>query len=339
MEARALELDAVTFRHMVSAPAPFRPWKKRFGPGVFEVSLTLHPGQILGLVGPNGAGKTTLLRAIAGILPIQHGQMAHIIAGERTPLEANELRALVGHMPEQVRWQGPQSVHDALMELAEMRGVEEKRVSGLLQLVGLSERMDGALSGLSQGMRQRLTLAASLLGSPKYLLLDEPLNGLDPVAAAAFVKLLNQLKDKGVSIVISSHQVAGLQEITDRIALMHRGQLLACDRIDAMAESLGLQSKITVTGRGILPDFSWCKAIEGEPKIKNDGWSVDLIDDGSVSIEAFIERSIALQTWTPKHPGIVEMLCAATGMDVDEIGLDIASPSLLPHRRIGGEEE
>jgi ABC-type multidrug transport system ATPase subunit len=242
-------------------------------------------------------------------------------------------------MPEQVRWQGPQSVHDALMELAEMRGVEEKRVSGLLQLVGLSERMDGALSGLSQGMRQRLTLAASLLGSPKYLLLDEPLNGLDPVAAAAFVKLLHQLKDKGVSIVISSHQVAGLQEITDRIALMHRGQLLACDRIDAMAESLGLQSKITVTGRGILPDFSWCKAIEGEPKIKNDGWSVDLIDDGSVSIEAFIERSIALQTWTPKHPGIVEMLCAATGMDVDEIGLDIASPSLLPHRRIGGEEE
>lgn len=339
MEGAALELDAVTFRHMVSAPAPFRPWKKRFGPGVFDISFRLQPGQILGLVGPNGAGKTTLLRTIAGILPIQGGQLVHITSGERTPLETSELRSLVGHMPEQVRWQGTQAVHDALMELAEMRGVEQKRVDGLLKLVGLSSRTNEPLSGLSQGMRQRLTLAASLLGSPKYLLLDEPLNGLDPVAAAAFVKLLHQLKDKGVAIVISSHQVAGLQEITDRIALMHRGQLLACDRIDAMAESLGLQSKITVTGRGPIPDFSWCTAVEGGPKHTDGAWSVDLVDDGTASIEAFIERGIALQTWTPKHPGIVEMLCAATGMEIDEIGLDIASASLLPHRRIGGEEE
>ncbi len=339
MEGAALELDAVTFRHMVSAPAPLRPWKKRFGPGVFEVSLRLQPGQILGLVGPNGAGKTTLLRTIAGILPIQGGQLVHITPNERIPLETNELRSLVGHMPEQVRWQGTQSVHDALMELAEMRGIEQKKVDGLLKLVGLSSRMEGPLSGLSQGMRQRLTLAASLLGSPKYLLLDEPLNGLDPVAAAAFVKLLHQLKHKGVAIVISSHQVAGLQEITDRIALMHRGQLLACDRLDVMAESLGLNSKIIVTGHGTLPDVSWCTAIQGEPVDTDGGWSVDLVDDGTASIEAFIERGIALQTWTPKHPGIVEMLCAATGMEIDEIGLDIASPSLLPHRRIGGEEE
>ena len=339
MEGAALELDAVTFRHTVSAPAPFRPWKKRFGPGVFDISLRLQQGQILGLVGPNGAGKTTLLRAIAGVLPIQSGRLIHITPDKRTPLETNELRSIVGHMPEQVRWQGTQSVRDALMELAEMRGIEQKKVDGLLKLVGLSSRMNGPLSGLSQGMRQRLTLAASLLGSPKYLLLDEPLNGLDPVAAAAFVKLLHQLKDKGVSIVISSHQVAGLQEITDCIALMHRGQMLACDRLDVMAESLGLQSKITVTGHGTLPDVSWCTAVLGEPVNKGSSWSVDLVDDGTASIEAFIERGIALQTWTLKHPGIVEMLCAATGMEIDEIGLDIASPSLLPHRRIGGEEE
>ena len=85
MEGAALELDAVTFRHMVSAPAPLRPWKKRFGPGVFEVSLRLQPGQILGLVGPNGAGKTTLLRTIAGILPIQGGQLVHITLTNASP--------------------------------------------------------------------------------------------------------------------------------------------------------------------------------------------------------------------------------------------------------------
>ena len=112
MEEGALELKGVTFRHKVSSPEPFRPWRKRPGPGVFEVSLSLKKGEILGLVGPNGAGKTTLLRTISGILPIQSGQFLQTNIGQSQPLAATDLRSLVGHMPEQVRWQGQQTVRD-----------------------------------------------------------------------------------------------------------------------------------------------------------------------------------------------------------------------------------
>jgi ABC-2 type transport system ATP-binding protein len=339
MEGAFLELEGVTYRHRISAPVALRPWRKAPGPGVFDASLRLYPGEILGLVGPNGAGKTTLLRTIAGIFPIQSGVCTINSSGTREYVDSEQLRSLVGHMPEQVRWQGAQSVEDALMELAEMRGATAKRVSGLLQLVGLDGRKKTHLSGLSQGMRQRLTLAASLLGSPNYLLLDEPLNGLDPVASAAFVRLLYQLKEKGVSIVISSHQVSGLQEITDRIALMHRGQILACGSIPSIAESLNLQETIDVSGPGELPDFSWCNDVKTKPISTAEGWSFTLSSGTSTDMASFIDRGIVIDSWTPRRPGIVEMLCAATGMTVDEVGLDIASPSMLPHKPLGGEEE
>jgi ABC-type multidrug transport system ATPase subunit len=170
-------------------------------------------------------------------------------------------------------------------------------------------------------------------------MLDEPLNGLDPVAATAFVNLLHQLKEKGVSIVISSHQVEGLQAITDRIALMHRGQMLACGTIESIAKSLDLQTKINVSGEGPAPDLSWCEAIDSKVEVDASTWSVQLLDDGTTTMEMFLEKGIGIKAWTPQHPGIVEMLCAATGMNIEEVGLDIASPSLLPHRRVGGEEE
>jgi ABC-type multidrug transport system ATPase subunit len=257
---------------------------------------------------------------------------------ENAALDRAQLRNIVGHMPEQVRWQGKQTVEDALLELAEMRGKSIKRVKDLLRLVGLSQRSETPLSGLSQGMRQRLTLAAALLGSPKFLLLDEPLNGLDPVAATAFIRLLHQLKEKGVSIIISSHQVHGLEAITDRIALMHRGQLLACGSLESIAESLDLTTTIEVKGTGEMPKLDWCKDIIETSK-NNQGWMVSLHASSADQLSEFIQQGVEVTSWAPKSPGIVEMLCAATGMDLDEVSLEIASAAMLPHRSLRGEEE
>jgi len=338
MEGDSLELSQVGFRHRMSDPSRFNPWRKRLGPGVVNVSLELRPGEILGLVGPNGAGKTTLLRTIGGILPLQNGKISLASMKENAALDRAQLRNIVGHMPEQVRWQGKQTVEDALLELAEMRGKSIKRVKDLLRLVGLSQRSETPLSGLSQGMRQRLTLAAALLGSPKFLLLDEPLNGLDPVAATAFIRLLHQLKEKGVSIIISSHQVHGLEAITDRIALMHRGQLLACGSLESIAESLDLTTTIEVKGTGEMPKLDWCKDIIETSK-NNQGWMVSLHASSADQLSEFIQQGVEVTSWAPKSPGIVEMLCAATGMDLDEVSLEIASAAMLPHRSLRGEEE
>jgi ABC-2 type transport system ATP-binding protein len=103
-------------------------------------------------------------------------------------------------------------------------------------------------------MRQRLTLATALLGSPRILLLDEPLNGLDPVAAEAFILLLKKLTQKGVSIVISSHRVDGLSGLIDRLALMHQGQILAEGTMDGVAQDLGLENKTEIRGNGRIPE-------------------------------------------------------------------------------------
>ena len=127
-----------------------------------------------------------------------------------------DLREWVGHMPEQVRWQGRASVVEALTQLGDMRGTSTTRVERLPSLVGLSTQRDDPLDNLSQGMRQRLSIAAALLGS-KVLLLDEPFNGLDPVASQAFARLIRKLATKGVSVVVSSHMVAQLEGLIDNV--------------------------------------------------------------------------------------------------------------------------
>lgn len=336
-----LRLKDATYRHFLHAPSTFKPWNKIRGQGIFSANLELKKGSILGLVGPNGAGKTTLLRMMAGILPLQDGSVKGSVEDSAVSLSDTDLREKVGHMPEQVRWQGRKSVRNALLEIGEMRGSSESRIDGLLKLVGLQSRVDSRLSELSQGMRQRLTLAAALLGSPSILLLDEPLNGLDPVAAAAFILLLRKLTEKGVSIVISSHQVEGLVEIIDRLALMHRGQILAEGTIDEVALQLNLNKKTEVAGKGDAPDFSTYVNDEKAIQIEqfDDNWRAVLEKSQDGLLQKLVADGVGITTWTERSPNVIEMLCAATGQSVEDVGLEVSSTSVMPLRTFRGEEE
>lgn len=336
-----LRLKDATYRHFLHAPSTFKPWKRIRGQGIFSANLELKQGSILGLVGPNGAGKTTLLRMMAGILPLQGGSVQSPEEDSTDSLSDTDLREKVGHMPEQVRWQGRKTVRNALLEIGEMRGSSESRIDGLLKLVGLQSRVDSRLSELSQGMRQRLTLAAALLGSPTILLLDEPLNGLDPVAAAAFVLLLRKLTEKGVSIVISSHQVEGLVEIIDRLALMHRGQILAEGTMEEVALQLNLNKKTEVSGKGNAPDFS--TYINDEKAIKveqyDEKWRAVLEKSQVGLLQKLVADGIEITMWTERSPNVIEMLCAATGQSIEDVGLEVSSTSVMPLRTFRGEEE
>lgn len=339
MEEEVLCLNAASYRHLIAAPKPLKPWRRVKGPGIFSIHLSLRKGTVLGLVGPNGAGKTTLLRVMAGILPLQDGSASK---GKGTrAYSVHDLRQRVGHMPEQVRWQGQKSVREALLEIAEMRQKGEKRVDGLLHLVGLQGRKDSALNELSQGMRQRLTLAVALLGSPKILLLDEPLNGLDPVGAAAFIALLKSLTERGVSIVLSSHQVEGLVDVVDRLALMHRGHILAEGTAEEVASSLGLEAKVTVKGLGEPPAFGRYNLDKEqiEMKQKDDSWSARLENVGPELLKKLVDDDFTITEWSIRQPNVVEMLCAATGQSIEDVGLEVASSAYLPLRSFGGEEE
>ena len=153
------------------------------------------------------------------------------------------------------------TVNHALKSIAMMRD-DSVDVESLIQTVGLSSKSDQMLDNLSQGMRQRLSLACALIGNPKLLVMDEPLNGLDPLAQRAFSNLLKNLAKKGVAVVISSHQVADLETLVDEIALLHQGQLLIEGSLAKVRKDLGLEDnsgivEMICSATGIDPyDFS-----------------------------------------------------------------------------------
>ena len=339
MAEAVLSFRSVQHRHVVPAPRLIKPWATREGPGVVGVTLDLHEGAVLGLIGPNGAGKTTLLRMMAGILPVQSGEIKSRFDGT-TWNDVHDLRTFVGHMPEQVRWQGRATVLDALTQLGDMRGTSAKTIERLLALVGLRSRRDEPLDNLSQGMRQRLSIAAALLGSPKVLLLDEPFNGLDPVAAQAFAALVRTLAAKGVSVVISSHMVAQLEGLIDRIALLHRGQLLDEGPLGEVEQRLGLNGRYAITGSG-----------EVDPKVlvkqkdilafeqREHDWTLTVNGPSTEALKAAENHGLSLTSWAPVRPNLVEWLCAATGMSVDDISLEVASSALLPMQPLEVRED
>lgn len=334
-----LALHDVHHRHRIPSPRWSKPWGYRLGPGIVNVSLDLHEGAVLGLVGPNGAGKTTLLRLMAGLLPVQQGRITGRF-GSKELQPVTDLRPYVGHMPEQVRWQGRQTVREALMELAEMRHVGEKRVLGLLQLVGLSQRQDEPLNNLSQGMRQRLSIAAALLGSPKVLLLDEPYNGLDPVASRAFTDLIRRLATKGVSVVISSHMVSQLNGLIDRVALLHQGQLLDEGSMKDVEQRLGLGGRHRVSGQGefasrMVEDLE----IEHLEIWQQDGeWTVTFRGEEQVVLQTLVRNDVVIDSWGPVEPDLVEWLCAATGLEPEDITLEVQAPSMMPFAQMEARE-
>ena len=342
-----LQLIGASCRHYISAPLLTKPWRKILGPGIAKIDLKLHKGAILGLVGPNGAGKTTLLRMLSGILPLQKGTIVSISqqGGQMVETEFTtslELRKIIGHMPEQVRWQGKKSVLDAMIEIAAMRGSSEHRILGLIKLVGLNSRIDSPLDELSQGMRQRLTLAIALLGSPEILLLDEPFNGLDPVAAQAFAQLLRKLSEKGVSIVISSHQVSGLIGIIDRIALLHRGQLLIEGEIKSVEKELKLSDRFDLTGTSQPPSSQLIEKLGMEiidSNIDNDVWQMQVKGNADGVLKNLISEGVDVESWQPHAPDLVEMLCSSTGLRVEDVGLEITSSAFLPLLQREVEEE
>lgn len=342
MAEAVLSFLDVQHRHKIPTPRWSKPWAQRLGPGIVDLNLKLYKGSILGLVGPNGAGKTTLLRMMAGILPLQTGSVMERIDNDEWT-RVDDLRTLVGHMPEQVRWQGRTTVRNILLELGDMRGTQTNRIDALLNLVGLQQRQDEQLDNLSQGMRQRLSIAAALLGSPKVLLLDEPFNGLDPVAAQAFTELIQRLANKGVSIVISSHMVAQLGGFIDRIGLLHRGQLLDEGPLEDVETRLALNGRYMISGTGKVDLNLHLKGIDLErieETTNEDGWSLTFRGDSQEVLQALLSNDVVLSSWSPLAPNLVEWLCAATGMDVQDISLEVASSALLPMRtKEVGEDE
>ncbi|QSB17365.1 ATP-binding cassette domain-containing protein [Natronosporangium hydrolyticum] len=191
---------------------------------VEELSFSVPPGQITGFLGPNGAGKTTTLRMILGLVQPTSGAVA--IGGHRYR-ELAAPNAVVGAALDGAYAHPGHSARSHLRVHCALAGYPACRVDEVLAQLEMTEYADRRYRTYSTGMRQRLNLATALLGDPQVLLLDEPVNGLDPQGIAWLRRFLRDFADQGRTVLISSHLLAEVQQSVDRAVVIHRGRLLA----------------------------------------------------------------------------------------------------------------
>ena len=203
---------------------------------VSDVRCSFGPG-VTGLLGPNGAGKTTLLRVLAGLLSPSAGKAT--ILG-RTPKKQHSVYRHVGFVPEDEAVYNHMSARRFVEWSAALSKVRDARVAAqrALEIVQLTEDADRSLAGFSKGMRQRAKVAAALVHDPQVLVLDEPLNGTDPVQRARLIELFVQLGREGRTIIVSSHVLAEVERMAGRVVAMVDGRIAAAGSVAALRDAM-----------------------------------------------------------------------------------------------------
>ena len=205
---------------------------------VDRLSFEVAPGEILGLVGPNGAGKTTTLRCLCGIIPAAAGAIR--IGGidlDQDPIPAKRLLAFVPDAPYLFEYL---TVWDHLMLFSKLYGVEDGvgRAEKLLGENGLADQKYAYPAELSRGMKQKLIIACALLHSPRALVLDEPLTGLDPGAIRRTKRMILQTAEEGAAVIVSSHMLHLVEEVCSRILILQHGQKLLEGSLNEIRQNL-----------------------------------------------------------------------------------------------------
>jgi len=207
--------------------------RKRYGSAVAldGMSFTVQPGQVTGFVGPNGAGKSTTMRVILGLDAPDEGRA--LVAGRPYASLPHPMRYL-GSLLDASALQPSRSARNHLRWLAASQGLSAQRVAEVIQQAGLKDVASRKAGGFSLGMRQRLGLAAAMLGDPMILMLDEPFNGLDPEGIVWMREFLRALARQGRALLVSSHLMSELEDTADHLVVVGRGKVVADTSVAAL---------------------------------------------------------------------------------------------------------
>jgi ABC-2 type transport system ATP-binding protein len=216
-------------------PVMVRSLTKRFGDvlAVDDLTVSLRTGTVTGFLGPNGAGKTTTLRLLLGLAEPTAGE-ALVFGSRYRDLDKPARR--VGAVLESSDFHPGRSGRDHLRTLAIAGGIPAERVDDVLALVELQSVSGRRVQTYSLGMRQRLSLAAAMLGDPQLLVLDEPANGLDPAGVHWLRRFLRSFADRGGTALVSSHMLAEAAQTVDDVVIIDRGRRIASGRLDELTE-------------------------------------------------------------------------------------------------------
>ena len=290
-----MQAPALTVEHLT----------KRFGDrvAVDDVSFTVAAGEVFGFLGPNGAGKTTTVRMLGTLIAPTSGSA--VVAGlPLAPANGVEIRQRIAVMPEAPGLYLRLTVAENLEFFAGLYGIRDpNRIRDALEAVGLQAHADDLAGNLSKGLRQRVGLARALLTDPAVLFLDEPTSGLDPVATRDVQRLIDGLRDRGVTVFLTTHRLEEAERLCDRVAILNT-TLRTIGRTDELRDRM-FRKRLLVTTRAPLPDAA--SVLDGLPGVT--GWEAN----GSSQYE------IAVTDAKLAAPAVARALVAA-GADILSLG-------------------
>jgi len=283
---------------------------KRFGAtvAVEELSFSVAAGRVVGFLGPNGAGKTTTLRALLGLV---HPTSGHVTIEGQPYAALGDPTATVGAMLDGGMLHPGRSGRNHLRTLASAAGIGRARIDELLELVGLREAAGRRTKGYSLGMRQRLGLAAALLGDPRVLVLDEPANGLDPQGIRWLRDFLRGLAAEGRAVLVSSHVLAEVAQTADEVVVIHKGRSVAQAPLAELVAARAAGVRVAGPDVGRLSEL-----------LRADGAEVRAGDDGAISVadrsgeqvgRVIAANAIVVSELTPVGQSLEEVFFALTG--------------------------
>ena len=258
---------------------------KRYGKieAVRDVTFDLAPGEATALVGHNGAGKTTLLKLMLGLVHPTAGTIR--VLGDNPAAGEFAARRKLGYLPENVSFNAALTGNEILSFYARLKGEPVAKALGLLDRVGLGSASARRVATYSKGMRQRLGLAQALIGEPQVLLLDEPTTGLDPELRLSFYEIVQALRDRGATVVLSSHALAELGEHADRVVIMSHGAMVAHGSINELRRIARLPAKIRLTVFGEMETIrNWLGGADKWRQLNGQVVEIDATPDRKIEL-------------------------------------------------------
>lgn len=204
------------------------------GKGVFDISFTVNKGEVLGFLGPNGAGKTTTIRQLMGFIKPDKGTVS--ILGKDCFKDAKSIQNNVGYLPGEITFMDDISGHDFIKFIADLKGIKSMdKAHELIEYFELNP--SGKIKKMSKGMKQKIGLVCAFMQDPDIYIFDEPTSGLDPLMQNKFVDLVISEKEKGKTILMSSHIFEEVEKTCDRVAIIKDGHIVAIDKIDSLKQN------------------------------------------------------------------------------------------------------
>lgn len=277
---------------------------------VDQISFTVERGQIYGFLGPNGSGKTTTIGMLLGVITPSSGTIR--LFGSSEVKDLDEARRRIGATLESPNFYPYLSGLDNLRIVAKVKGVGEREISAALDLVGLSTRSTSRYSTYSLGMRQRLALAATIVGDPDLIILDEPANGLDPDGMREIREIILELADRGKTIFLSSHLLWEVERICTDLAILREGVIV---RQGTVTEVIGGGDLVEIRGgdpehlRSIVEEYAGAVATE----VAGPGVVVELSDPNTARLNEFVaNRGVYLSQIVPRRRSLEDTFMELT---------------------------